>query len=96
MRSYLARLLPAALLLPAAFLITTPAHATNGMYLVGYGAETTGRGGANIAISDRSLALNFNPAGLSQLQGQHWTANLSLLSPSLQFQNGLNSSTALT
>ena len=93
MRSHLARLLPAALLLPAAFLITTPARATNGMYLVGYGAETTGRAGANLAVSDRSLALNFNPAGLSQLQGQHWTANLSLLAPSLKFQNGLNGST---
>jgi len=93
MRSHLARLLPAALLLPAAFFITAPARATNGMYLVGYGAETTGRAGANLAISDRSLALNFNPAGLSQLQGQHWTANISLLAPSLKFQNGLNSST---
>jgi len=93
MRSHLARLLPAALLLPVAFCITAPARATNGMYLVGYGAETTGRAGANLAISDRSLALNFNPAGLSQLQGQHWTANLSLLAPSLKFQNGLNSST---
>jgi long-chain fatty acid transport protein len=93
MRSHLARLLPAALLLPAAFFITAPARATNGMYLVGYGAETTGRAGANLAISDRSLALNFNPAGLSQLQGQHWTANISLLAPSLKFENGLNGST---
>src|SRR3954447_21083171 len=56
MRSHLAYLLPAALLL-ATFLITTPARATNGMYLVGYGAETTGRGGAGLQTSVRAGAL---------------------------------------
>ncbi len=66
------------------------ALATNGMYLVGYGAETVGRGGANLAISDRSLALNFNPAGISQLQGRHFTANLSVLAPSLEYENMIN------
>jgi len=71
-------------------LISGAAHATNGMYLVGYGAETVGRGGANLAISDRSLALNFNPAGISQLQGNHFTINLSLLAPDLAYGNGLN------
>ena len=85
-------------LLPAAFLLTVlaapaPARATNGMYLTSYGAETAGRAGANLAVSDRTLALNFNPAGLAQLQGQHSSVNLSLLAPSLQFENGLNAST---
>jgi long-chain fatty acid transport protein len=60
------------------------------MYLVGYGAETVGRGGANLAISDRSLALNFNPAGIAQLQGNHYSLNLSVLAPSLEFENMIN------
>ena len=36
-------------------------HATNGLYLTGYGPEELGRGGANLAVSDRSLGLNSNP-----------------------------------
>ena len=72
-------------------LLATAAGATNGMYLVGYGAETVGRGGANLGISDRSLALNFNPAGISQLQGRHYTVNLSVLLPNLEFENMINS-----
>ena len=66
--------------------------ATNGMYLSSYGAESAGRAGANLAISDRSLAINFNPAGIAQLQGNHFSANLALLAPSLQFDNLANAS----
>ena len=79
-----------------AALIALPAmlHATNGMYLIGYGPETVGRGGANLAISDRTLAVNFNPAGISQLQGNHLSASLSLLAPSLEFANMLNDNVA--
>ncbi len=67
-----------------------PAAASNGMYLVGYGAETAGRGGANLAISDRTLAFNFNPAGIAQLQGNHFSASLAVLAPSLRFENMIN------
>ena len=35
----------------------SPAWATNGMYLAGYGAEADGRGGAGLAIADRALGL---------------------------------------
>lgn len=71
--------------------VTAPAGATNGMYLTSYGAESAGRAGANLAISDRTLAINFNPAGITQLQGNHLTANLALLAPSLDFGNMTNS-----
>ena len=75
----------------AIFLLTAPAAmATNGMYMTGYGPETLGRGGVNLAISDRSLALNFNPAGIGQLQGQHFTVSLAALAPSLEFENMIN------
>ena len=70
-----------------------PAQATNGMYLTAYGAEAAGRGGANLAISDRTLAINFNPAGISQLQGRHYSVNLSLLMPELQTSNLVNPAT---
>lgn len=69
-----------------------PLLATNGMYLPSYGAEAAGRGGANLAISDRVLGMSFNPAGISQLQGQHFTVNVALLAPSLETENMINAS----
>lgn len=72
---------------------TCPAAATNGMYLASYGAEAAGRGGANLAIADRSLALSSNPAGLAQLQGNHYSLHLAVLAPGLSFANGLNAKT---
>lgn len=66
------------------------ALATNGMYMTGYGAESMGRGGVNLAISDRSLALNSNPAGIAQLLGNHFSVNLSVLVPSLSYENSIN------
>ncbi len=69
------------------------AGATNGLYLTGYGAEALGRGGANIAISDRTLGLGSNPAGIAQLQGDHYTMSLALLAPSLEFENMVNGAT---
>ncbi len=62
-----------------------PAAATNGMYLVGYGAEVAGRAGANLAVADRSLGLQANPAGIAQMQGQHFGIDGQLLVPKLDF-----------
>lgn len=83
-------LLVAALL---AVLNVTASQATNGMYLIGYGAESLGRGGANFAISDRSMAINFNPAGISQLQGSHLSIGMSFLIPEMDSENLINAST---
>ena len=66
-------------------LVGTPALATNGMYLAGYGAEAAGRGGANIAIADRALGLQSNPAGIAQLQGNHLGVDLQFLMPELGY-----------
>ena len=76
------------------FTAAVAALATNGLYLTGYGAEALGRGGANLAVSDRTLGLNSNPAGIAQLQGDHFTASLSLLAPTLEFENMVNAPTA--
>ncbi len=62
-----------------------PALATNGMYLAAYGSEAAGRAGANIAVADRALGLQANPAGIAQLQGGHLSADLQLLAPSLHY-----------
>ncbi|HBL29767.1 MAG TPA: hypothetical protein DD490_23270, partial [Acidobacteria bacterium] len=74
----------------AAVLAPLPVFATNGMYLVSYGAEATGRAGANLAVSDRTLALNANPAGIAQVQGRHYSMNVSLLAPELSAGNAVN------
>lgn len=62
-----------------------PAQATNGMYLTGYGSEAAGRGGTNLAIADRALGLQANPAGIAQLQGQHLSIDAQFLAPSLHY-----------
>jgi long-chain fatty acid transport protein len=75
------------LALPLTLALVAPALATNGMYLAGYGSEAAGRGGANLAIADRSLGLQANPAGIAQLQGQHLGVDLQLLKPILGYQD---------
>ena len=77
-----------------ALLGATSVGATNGMYLTAYGAETAGRGGANLAISDRTLAINFNPAGIAQLGGNHLTVSLATLMPSMVSSNPANEPTS--
>ncbi len=65
--------------------LAVPAWATNGMYLAGYGSEAAGRAGANIAVADRSLGLQANPAGIGQLQGQHLGLDLQVLAPKMHY-----------
>lgn len=52
------------------FLSIQPAHATNGINLIGFGAESTLMAGADIAVARDTSALNTNPAGLTQIQGR--------------------------
>lgn len=47
-----------------------PAHATNGINLIGFGAESSLMAGADIAVARDTSALNTNPAGLTQIHGQ--------------------------
>ena len=46
----------------------TSAHATNGINLIGFGAESTLMGGADVAVARDTSALNTNPAGLTQIK----------------------------
>jgi long-chain fatty acid transport protein len=45
------------------------ASATNGLNQIGFGAESIGMGGADIAVARDTSALNTNPAGLGQIRG---------------------------
>ena len=46
------------------------AMATNGINLIGFGAESTLMAGADTAVARDTSALNTNPAGLTQIKGQ--------------------------
>ena len=55
----------------AAMVCGFPASASNGLTLIGTGAESVAMGGADVAVARDTTALSTNPAGLSQLPG--WT-----------------------
>jgi long-chain fatty acid transport protein len=49
------------------FLLPQTALATNGLDLIGFGAESSTMGGADTAVARDTTALNTNPAGLTQI-----------------------------
>lgn len=51
-------------------LFAQAASATNGINLIGYGAESSLMAGADIAVARDTSALNTNPAGLAQAEGR--------------------------
>ena len=53
----------------AGLTLPSAATATNGLNQIGFGAESVGMGGADIAVARDTSALNTNPAGLTQLPG---------------------------
>lgn len=48
--------------------LSLQAYATNGINLIGFGAESTLMGGADVAVARDTSALNTNPAGLTQIK----------------------------
>ena len=50
--------------------MSASALATNGLELIGYGAESVFMGGADVAVARDTSALNTNPAGLAQISGR--------------------------
>ncbi|MDI1309544.1 MAG: outer membrane protein transport protein [Methylotenera sp.] len=59
--------------------LSPQSNATNGINLIGYGAESTLMGGADTAVARDSSALNTNPAGLAQIKGKLFDGYGSLL-----------------
>ena len=48
--------------------ITSPVYATNGINLIGFGAESSLMAGADVAVARDTSALSTNPAGLTQIK----------------------------
>lgn len=76
------RVLAASVLL---VLTSAPAFATNGMYLAGYGSQSAGRGGANLAVAENALGLQSNPAGIMHIRGREIDVDAQFLAPSLKY-----------
>lgn len=71
--------------------ISFPAFATNGINLIGFGAESSLMGGADTAVARDTSALNTNPAGLVQIQGKLFDGFGSLLrTTDLAHEDALN------
>lgn len=51
-------------------LLPSIALATNGLNMIGFGAESVAMGGADVAVARDTSALNTNPAGLSNIGNQ--------------------------
>jgi long-chain fatty acid transport protein len=56
----------------------------SGFTIYEQGVRALGRGGAFAATADDPTAIFFNPAGIGQLKGTHFTSGLSAIEPALQ------------
>lgn len=63
------------------------AHATNGLNLIASGGISSGLAGADTAVATDFTAMNTNPAGMTQQQGRHAGAALTIIAPNLHFRN---------
>ena len=71
--------------------VNLPALATNGIILIGYGAESVLMGGADTAVARDTSALNTNPAGLAHIKGKLFDGYGSLLrTTNLEHVDALN------
>lgn len=64
--------------------------AQTGTRMVGFNANSLGRGGTSIGYFDSPELMMTNPAGISFIKNNMLDVNLSLMFPSLHFQNNLN------
>ncbi|MFH1034135.1 MAG: outer membrane protein transport protein [Pseudomonadota bacterium] len=69
-----------------------PAWATNGMNMISFGGQEAGMAGASLGVSDNPVAMNNNPAGLSQIKGQELTVGISALMPNLKHEDRFSNS----
>ncbi|GAB4341195.1 MAG: TonB-dependent receptor [Desulfobulbaceae bacterium] len=66
-------------------LAAEPAHATNGMNMIGYSIRSSGMGGADVAVDSDCSGAACNPATLGGLQDDSMALGMSLLMPQLSF-----------
>lgn len=70
-----------AVALAAALAIPPVALATNGMFMIGYGAKGTGMGGAGVAYPQDAMAVAYNPALMPEVESPRFDATLELFRP---------------
>jgi long-chain fatty acid transport protein len=58
-----------------------PAYATNGMFMIGYGAKSVGMGGIGVAYPQDAMAAAFNPASMTEVGEARLDATIELFSP---------------
>jgi long-chain fatty acid transport protein len=63
----------------AAAALSAPAFATNGMYLIGYGAKAVGMGGVGIAYPQDAMATAYNPASITGVGQTRFDGTLELM-----------------
>lgn len=78
------------LLAPVLFLASAMASAQNGTRLIGFDAVTSGRGGAVTGFFDNPSLMMNNPAGLSFLKTSQADLSISVMAPTVHFQNDIN------
>lgn len=71
-------------------LIATMTTAQTGTRLVGFTAQSMGRGGTSIGTFDGNELMMTTPAGISFLNKSSLDVNFSLMFPALHFKNNLN------
>jgi long-chain fatty acid transport protein len=71
------------LALALALTLTVPAavYATNGMFMIGYGAKATAMGGAGVAYPQDAMAVAYNPASMTEIGEMRLDATLELFRP---------------
>lgn len=67
-----------------ALLVAMPVGASNGMNMIGYGAESVSMGGADLATTASPCSMNINPAGIAQLDRPQLEFGFSPMNPSLE------------
>ena len=64
-----------------ALAIPTTAFATNGMWMIGYGAKATGMGGVGVAYPQDAMAAAYNPASMTEVGEMRFDATLEIFHP---------------
>lgn len=66
------------------------ANAQSGTRMLGFDARSMGRAGTSIGVFDSYELMMTNPAGLSFLDNSSLNANISIMAPTVHFQNSIN------
>ncbi|MCE1188344.1 MAG: outer membrane protein transport protein [Ignavibacteria bacterium] len=72
------------------FMVSLSVYAQNGTRLIGFDANSMGRGGVSIGTFDSPELMMTNPAGISFLNNSMLNLDISLMFPSLHFKNSIN------